>query len=166
MKKKSIQKHQPKRKPGAGDPDERATPRDFFDSLHAEYNFTIDACANNRNTKLARFWTKEQDGLAQSWRGETVWCNPPYSNIGAWVAKASELEADLCVMLVPAWTDRSWWHDFIEPFRDLASDGWDGAKIKVRFLEGRIKFSKPGKCEGDGPAPFGCVLIYFRRGRL
>ena len=43
--------------------------------------FTVDVAAAPHNTKCERFYTAEQDGLAQSWAGETVWCNPPYSSI-------------------------------------------------------------------------------------
>lgn len=29
------------------------TPRAFFDDLHAEFNFTLDVCANRLNHKVA-----------------------------------------------------------------------------------------------------------------
>lgn len=68
---------------------EWATPQAFFDELNKEFNFTLDPCATPQNAKCARFFTKEVDGLAQSWRGEVVYCNPPYGrDIGKWVAKA------------------------------------------------------------------------------
>ena len=42
-------------------------------------SFTIDACAVRSNTKHPRFWSpKEKRAHAQSWEGETVFCNPPY----------------------------------------------------------------------------------------
>lgn len=65
-----------------------ATPQDFFDKLNAEFGFTLDVCANAENAKCADYFTAEQDGLAQDWRG-VCWMNPPYGReIGAWMRKA------------------------------------------------------------------------------
>ena len=67
---------------------EWATPQAFFDELNKEFDFTLDPCATPQNAKCARYFTKEVDGLAQSWRGETVFCNPPYGrDISKWVEK-------------------------------------------------------------------------------
>lgn len=67
-----------------------ATPKDFFDQLDAEFNFTLDACALPENAKCKAYYTPEQDGLAQPWEG-VVWCNPPYGRqIGQWVKKAHD----------------------------------------------------------------------------
>ena len=69
--------------------EEWGTPQDLFDKLDAEFHFDIDVCATARNAKCAKFFTKEQDGLKQSWSGKTVWCNPPYGKkIAEWVKKA------------------------------------------------------------------------------
>lgn len=68
---------------------EWATPQAFFDELNKEFDFTLDPCATPQNAKCARYFTKEIDGLVQSWRGEVVFCNPPYGrDISKWVAKA------------------------------------------------------------------------------
>ena len=74
--------------------DDWGTPQDLFDALNKEFGFTLDPCADDNNHKCAKYYTVEQDGLAQSWAGETVFCNPPYSrktksNAGqiAWVEK-------------------------------------------------------------------------------
>lgn len=68
---------------------EWATPQAFFDELNKEFDFTLDPCATPQNAKCARYFTKEVDGLKQSWRGERVYCNPPYGrDIGKWVEKA------------------------------------------------------------------------------
>ncbi len=70
---------------------EWATPRAFFDELNAEFAFTLDPCATAENAKCARYFTKDEDGLAQSWKGERVFCNPPYGRtIGEWVKKAHD----------------------------------------------------------------------------
>ncbi len=70
---------------------EWATPQAFFAQLDAEFHFTLDVCATPQNAKCTRFFAKEIDGLAQSWYGETVYCNPPYGrDIAKWVKKAHD----------------------------------------------------------------------------
>jgi len=49
--------------------DNWATPADFFRALDAEFHFTVDVCASKENAKCPAYFTKEQDGLAQEWRG-------------------------------------------------------------------------------------------------
>jgi hypothetical protein len=69
--------------------DDRATHPDDFAAWNDRFRFTIDVAASPHNTKVPdRYFTETEDGLAQSWAGERVWCNPPYSDIGAWVRKA------------------------------------------------------------------------------
>ena len=46
-----------------------ATPQDFFDSLDAEFNFTLDPCANDENHKCEKYFTEAEDGRAQDWGG-------------------------------------------------------------------------------------------------
>ena len=38
-----------------------ATPMDFFGILDSEFNFTLDVCANDHNTKCERFFTEADD---------------------------------------------------------------------------------------------------------
>lgn len=71
--------------------DDRRTPRDLWDPLNAKYDFTIDVAASPENALCERFYTIADDGLAQSWANERVWCNPPFSDCGAWVAKAGAM---------------------------------------------------------------------------
>ncbi len=69
---------------------EWATPQDLFDKLNAEFAFTLDPCSTDKNAKVSKHFTKEQDGLKQSWENERVFMNPPYGRvIGDWVKKAS-----------------------------------------------------------------------------
>ena len=96
--------------------DDWATPQEFFDRLNEEFRFTLDPCANEKNHKCDRYYTKEQDGLRQPWDGERVFCNPPYGRgIGDWVKKAREAAERnaLVVLLLPARTDTRWFHDWI-----------------------------------------------------
>ena len=85
---------------------ELSTPQWLFDTLHNEFDFSIDVCATDANAKCPRYYTKEQDGLAYNWNNERVFCNPPYGRaIGLWVQKLAEGDAELCVALLPARTD-------------------------------------------------------------
>lgn len=54
-----------------------STPQEFFDKLNEEFRFTLDPCADDLNHKCDKYYTEEQDGLAQDWSGESVFCNPP-----------------------------------------------------------------------------------------
>lgn len=49
--------------------DEWTTPESVFDSLNAEFNFTLDPCATSDNHKCAQYFTKDQDGLTKNWGG-------------------------------------------------------------------------------------------------
>lgn len=148
-------------KRGASDTvDERITPQWLFDELDAERYFTIDVAANASNAKCERFYDLGSDGLSQSWDGERVWCNPPYSNIAAWVSKAVRevREKPCCVtLLLPAnRTEQKWWQEHIEPWRDKG----DGL-VSVRFLPRRINFGVPGNPEGkfNSSPPFGLCVV-------
>lgn len=46
-----------------------ATPQSLFDELHSEFKFTLDVCAVKDNAKCKRFFSPEQNGLNQRWRG-------------------------------------------------------------------------------------------------
>lgn len=124
--------------------------------------FTLDVAASAANAKAPRFFTIEDDGLTQQWSGR-VWCNPPYSDCGAWVNKAwDEISAgrtELIAMLLPAnRTEQRWWQDWVEPFRDKSDH------LRTHFLSGRMRFNRPGVVigpKGDRP-PFGCVLLVWR----
>lgn len=66
------------------------TPQDIFDQYNRVFHFDVDVCALPYNAKCKRYFTPEQDGLSQEWKG-TCWMNPPYEReIGKWVKKAYE----------------------------------------------------------------------------
>lgn len=128
--------------------EEWATPQSFFDELDKEFQFTLDPCATSENAKCKRFFTKEQDGLKQSWHGETVFCNPPYGRaIKDWVKKAHEeaVKGATVVLLIPARTDTAYFHDFIY------------GKHEIRFIRGRLHFN-----ESKTPAPFPSMVVVMK----
>lgn len=130
---------------------EWATPQDFFDKLNRQFNFTLDPCATKENAKCAKFFTQEDDGLAQDWSGERVFCNPPYGRgLKDWVRKAHEesKKGAMVVMLIPARTDTSYWHDYIV-----------GGGADIRYLRGRLKF---GGSANSAPFPSALIMWWGR----
>jgi phage N-6-adenine-methyltransferase len=123
-----------------------ATPQDFFDRLNAEFRFTLDVCATPENAKCTRYFTRADDGLAQSWTG-VCWMNPPYGReISAWMQKAytSAQQGATVVCLVPARTDTAWWHDYA------------AKAAEIRFVRGRLKFG-----DSQNSAPFPSAVVVF-----
>lgn len=49
--------------------DDWSTPQDFFNNLNDEFHFDLDPCADEKNHKCQRYYTREQDGLMQNWGG-------------------------------------------------------------------------------------------------
>lgn len=130
------------------------TPQKFFDELDKEFNFTLDPCASDSNTKCEYYYTIEEDGLKQNWSNETVFCNPPYGKeIAKWVKKCYEEWKNhnvTVVMLIPARTDTSYFHDYIY------------GNAELRFVRGRIKFEIDGNNFGGG-ATFPSMVVIFRK---
>jgi site-specific DNA-methyltransferase (adenine-specific) len=127
--------------------DDWATPQWLFDALQREFAFTLDPCATVENAKCHRFFTREHDGLSQSWGDDVVFMNPPYgAMISRWMWKAYESarKGATVVCLVPARTDTAWWHDY-------------AMKGEVRLLRGRLKFGN-----ATNSAPFPSAIVIFR----
>jgi phage N-6-adenine-methyltransferase len=123
------------------------TPPDLFKELDEEFHFTLDACALPHNATLPRYFTPDDDGLRQDWAQERVWCNPPYNNLAAWLAKGhdSARKGALCVFLIPARTDTKAWHNHAVHAHE------------IRFLKGRLKFGN-----ATNSAPFPSAIAIFR----
>ena len=126
-----------------------ATPQDFFDELNEEFNFDLDPCALPDNAKCKKYFTPEDDGRKQDWSGHRVFCNPPYgSAIKHWVKKCHDeaQKGALVVMLIPARTDTSYFHDYIYH------------KAELRFIRGRLKFGN-----AEQGAPFPSMVVVFNQ---
>jgi phage N-6-adenine-methyltransferase len=126
--------------------DDWPTPQDFFDRMNALHGpLELDVCASPENAKCPRYYTREDDGLAQPWTGR-CWMNPPYGRtIGLWMRKAYEesQRGALVVCLVPARTDTARWHDY-------------ATKGQVTFIRGRLKF---GGHVNSAPFPSATVVF-------
>lgn len=121
------------------------TPEDLFKRLDDEFHFETDLCASVQNAKCQHFYTKEQDGLKQEWKG-TCWMNPPYGRqIEKWVEKACKSKA-VIVCLLPVRTDTNWFHKYVL-----------GKADEIRFCKGRLKFSN-----SKVGAPFPSMIVIYR----
>lgn len=131
--------------------DEWETPDDLFQTLHREFCFGLDACATDANTKLKTFISPELNGLVQEWNvlGESVWCNPPYSEVDKWVKKcyieSKKLPSDKAVVALVPFRPDTKWADYM-----FLADEW-------RIIKGRLKFS-----DAKHSAPFPSVVLVFR----
>jgi phage N-6-adenine-methyltransferase len=111
------------------------------------------SCALAQEVIQARhFYTVDDDGLAQDWRG-AVWLNPPYAGalIAAFAGKLlDQIElgnVTAAIMLTNAYTETSWFHNLT------------AVSNAVCFTRGRIKFVSP---HGEKCAPTnGQSFFYF-----
>jgi hypothetical protein len=111
----------------------------MFEDLNAEYGFTLDGAALAENALLPRYSTAIEP---RSWRGERVFCNPPWSNIAPFIELAQD--AELAVLLVPARVNSRWFHRALE------------LRAKVRYFVGRPTF---GNAKSNSPVD--CLLLVF-----
>ena len=163
----------------SGETDSWFTPLAQFEEWNLLGRFTLDVAGHPDapvSRRIGRFLTEADNGLAQSWVGERVWCNCPYSDITPWVRKAAAdimintAGPELVALLLPAWTDRKWWHAHIEPWRDegwcSGSGNWEFS-VRVDFLPGRMKFGHPNdpeaRLKGAQAASFPSALITMSR---
>ena len=128
------------------------TPDSLFQFLHQEFNFDLDAAAEEHNTKLPNFISPQEDSLSTDWhtRGNTVWLNPPYGRgIKLWIQKAYQesLKGICVVVLTFARTDTDWWHRYARKAAEL------------RLVKGRGKFIREDGHTGPAMAP-SAILVF------
>ena len=107
----------------------------------------------NEIVKADLYYSKEDDGLNQSWRADTVFCNPPYGRggmVGKWYEKMrSEWQEEAFregLFLTNATTEVKWFQDALKYF-------------PVLLISGRLKFWNPQRPDRNGF--FGSALVYF-----
>lgn len=111
------------------------TPQVFVEAVETKFGeLTIDLAASPENHKRSRYFSKEDDSLAQDWEnaiGKGIgWLNPPYNNITPWAIKGDEegKRGAKILMLVPASVGSNWFRDYVHDMH------------RVIFLNGRIQF--------------------------
>lgn len=60
------------------------TPQGFFDTLNAEFHFTLDAAATEKSAKCKQFYTPETDGLTAPWNIGGAACFATRRMAGHW----------------------------------------------------------------------------------
>ncbi|EER3861552.1 DNA methylase [Escherichia coli] len=126
------------------------TPFLLFKNLHREFIFSLDGAATKHDTLLPRF---TDDIHNQSWDGERVFCNPPYSDTKTFLVKASE--ADLSVFLIPYRPQTIYWlkHIFTNPLCH-----------EIRILHRAVKYLPPAGHNGlTIRSPFPSAVVVFKK---
>lgn len=124
--------------------DKWATPPEVYDPLHGEFKFNYDPCPID--------WKEgDTDGLTSSW-GSSTFCNPPYSKVALWIAKAHAewKQGKTVVMLINAITDTIAFHKYIY------------GQAEIRFLKGRVKFINPADPTKRQASPKASMVVIFR----
>lgn len=105
------------------------TPKQIFNKLNREFNFTMDVAASDENKLCKIYYGEKSNALCNYW-DKSNWCNPPYSNIMPWVEKSIKEHArgKTIVMLVPSDTSVKWFK--------LAYESCN----EVRLISGRLSF--------------------------
>lgn len=132
-----------------GGSDDWRTPYRLFHNLHREFNFNLDGAASKHDALLPRF---TDDIHNQSWVGEKVFCNPPYSDIPSFLVKASE--SDLAVFLIPHRANTSYW------LRHIYSNNHCH---EIRILHRAVKYLPPAGHNGLAiRSPFASAIVIFK----
>lgn len=140
-----------------GDRDCWATPRDLFERLDAEFGFVWDLAAEVWSAKCDCYFTRDQDALAQRWRNinGSLFCNPPFSELKEWAAKAryEAAQGAVVVMLLPAHRcEQPWFQGHVI-----------GHAHEVRMIRRRVAYDPPPGLEtGADGAKFPSMVVVWR----
>lgn len=134
------------------------TPQWLFDRLSLEFDFAIDAAADEHNKKCPLYF---KQGLGFNWadfcpEGKWVWNNPPFSLVDPWVdqwIQCAESGRGV-VSIVNAQTSSRWFHKALE------------ACSEARFSIGRVAFIHPATGKRVAGNNLGQVLFVFEPGKL
>lgn len=160
------------------------TPSYFMDWLRAAMPFNLDPCAEKQTAQCPRYYTKEDDGLAQNWGGDGgcfFYMNSEYGDqLPRWTKKA-RFEAihngasGMC--LVPTRPDTIWWTDAIEGavgrlrtsfFVQQTRTWWlryAGLIVGFHHVDERLKFLDNGVPMDSAPFP-SSVIIFINPGNV
>lgn len=112
--------------------DDYYTPAWVFETMGID--FDLDVCAPPGGIPwipAARYFTQEDDGLAQPWEGR-VWMNPPFSRVAPWVRRF--MAHGHGIALVP-FNRSSWLNDLWNSCHGITPGVWNDGTL-FRFVRG------------------------------
>jgi site-specific DNA-methyltransferase (adenine-specific) len=129
------------------------TPPELWADLNAEFHFTLDTCASEKNHLCPAYFTKETNGLTSDWGTHTAYTHPLYDkDIPKWVKKCAERTEGISVMLLPASTHTVYFHTYI----------YKNARCEIRFLPCPHKNGKAGWYMADDDGNVSNSVGYIR----
>lgn len=155
-----------------GGRDDWRTPAVLLDAIEKRWRvwLAVDAACsldNRIHTAATGFAIdRGDDGLDLDWpfyRDGWVWCNPPYSRVSDWMAKAryeAHMRGIRAVCLVPVRTDTGWWNASVHRPSHIPY-----AAAHVTLLKGRLQFTHPEQ-EKPQSAPFPSCLVWYEPGHV
>ncbi len=183
----------------AEDNNRRYTPRAFMEWIRAKAGvdaFDLDPAADEESHWAPRWFSVAPmpgssgvDGLAQSWLPSDAWVreryrigqppptwsifvNPPFDDLGAWVLKTwamvnlaepRYLHVRIAFVLPGNRHEQPFWQEHVEPFRDGRATRF-GYRLDCHFPPGRQAYAKPGSNGVPvGSADFPSALLVWRR---
>lgn len=117
--------------------------------LDNEFDFTVDAAADADNAVCDRYW--DDDALKQSWKGERVFWNPPFSMTADFLTKAGE--ADLSIFVIAARPQATYF---------LSGVFSNPQCHEIRFLCRGVKCIHPAQLESFR-SPLPIYVVVFRK---
>ena len=134
--------------PSVGKTSEWYTPRYIFEALGLTFDLDPASAGRGRDCVPARkIYTKEDDGLHQSWHG-LVFLNPPFGGRNGhvpWLVKFFDHGNGIAICR--AYTSSAWFHEHVVPWAEL-----------LCFPRGKTKFIRPDGSVGKAPG-HGVVVI-------
>jgi len=142
----------------------------IFNAMDKEFNFSLDAAANDKNHKVPNYLTKEDNSLNVDWHQNildyeqandsnkfSVWLNPPYGKgfIKSFMQKCIEQKAKgvTSVLLVPATLDAQWL-----PINEIS---------EIRIVTGgRLSFYHPLTDKKVNGNTKGSMFVIFRPSKM
>lgn len=136
----------------------------IFEAMNKEFNFALDAAANDNNHKCSFYFTKEDNALEIDWSHHLedygmrpVWINPPYGKgfIKEFMNKCIEQKEKgvTSVLLVPATLDAQWL-----PINEIS---------EIRIVTGgRLSFYHPINGKKVNGNTKGSMFVIFRPSKM
>ena len=131
------------------------TPDYIYKYYHKQYNFVCDVAASEADRKCMNYYTKESDGLCQSWFISNF-CNPPYSRkngnyLGDWVERGyiESQNGSTSLFILPLGFTSKWFNGLVKN------------KARIELPDERIEFINPitGRPD-DHPRNDNMIIIY------